>query len=86
MSERTIHEIPAVPVPHQKSNSNEYPIRVAAYCRVSTGSEEQLSSYKSQIEYYKATIMENPDWQFAGVFADEGLAGTSKKIAKNSIK
>jgi DNA invertase Pin-like site-specific DNA recombinase len=54
-------------------------LRVAAYCRVSTSSEEQLSSYNSQIEYYTALINENPRWKFAGVFADEGVSGTSTK-------
>lgn len=86
MSERTVLEIPATPTPHPESTNNEYPLRVAAYCRVSTGSEEQLSSYKSQIEYYTTTIMENPGWQFAGVFADEGLTGTSTKNRKGFNK
>ena len=51
--------------------------RVAAYCRVSTDSEEQLNSYTAQKNYYTQKIEENPDWEMAGVFADEGLSGTS---------
>ena len=53
--------------------------RVTAYCRVSTDSEEQLNSYTAQKNYYTQKIEENPDWEMAGVFADEGLSGTSMK-------
>ncbi len=53
--------------------------RVAAYCRVSTDSEEQLNSYAAQKNYYTQKIEENPDWEMAGVFADEGITGTSMK-------
>ena len=56
--------------------------RVAAYCRVSTDSEEQLNSYAAQKNYYTQKIEENPDWEMAGVFADEGLSGTSMKKRK----
>lgn len=53
--------------------------RVAAYCRVSTDSEEQLNSYAAQKNYYTQKIAENPEWEMAGVFADEGISGTSMK-------
>ena len=53
--------------------------RVAAYCRVSTDSEEQLTSYEAQKEYYTHKIQDNPDWELAGIFADKGLSGTSMK-------
>jgi site-specific DNA recombinase len=56
--------------------------RVAAYCRVSTDSEEQFNSYTAQKNYYTQKIEENPDWEMAGVFADEGLSGTSLKKRK----
>lgn len=79
MSERTITEIPAIPAPRDETTSDGSKLRVAAYCRVSTSSEEQLSSYNSQIEYYTALINENPRWKFAGVLADEGVSGTSTK-------
>ena len=52
-------------------------LRVAAYCRVSTDSEEQLTSYEAQKNYYTDKIMTNPDWTMAGIFADEGITGTS---------
>ena len=44
--------------------------RVAVYCRVSTDSEEQLTSYTAQKAYYTQKIDENPDWEMAGIFAD----------------
>ena len=52
-------------------------LRVAAYCRVSTDSEEQLTSYEAQKTYYTDKIMTNPQWTMAGIFADEGITGTS---------
>ena len=51
-------------------------IRVAAYCRVSTDSAEQLDSYQAQIAYYTDYIAKNPGWRFAGIYADEGITGT----------
>lgn len=44
--------------------------RVAAYCRVSTDSEEQLTSYVNQKKFYTDMIAKNTEWQFAGLFAD----------------
>ena len=52
-------------------------LRVAAYCRVSTNSKEQLTSYENQLAYYTEKIMKNPDWTMVKVFADEGKTGTS---------
>ena len=54
-------------------------LRVAAYCRVSTKEEEQASSYEAQCEYYTDKIMSNKEWTMAGIFADEGISGTSTK-------
>ena len=50
--------------------------RVAAYCRVSTDSEDQLQSYHSQVKYYTDLINENSDWTMAGIYADEAITGT----------
>ncbi len=47
--------------------------RVAAYCRVSTDSEEQLTSYVNQKKFYSDMIAKNTEWQFAGLFADEAV-------------
>lgn len=51
--------------------------RVAAYCRVSTDQEEQASSFENQVAYYKEKINANPEWIFAGIYADEGISGTN---------
>ena len=53
--------------------------RVAAYCRVSTDQEEQLSSYEAQVNYYTNYIEKHPDYEFAGIYADEGISGTTTK-------
>ena len=53
--------------------------RVAAYCRVSTDSEEQLTSYKTQKKVYTEMIQANKDWTMAGIYADEGISGTMTK-------
>lgn len=50
--------------------------RVAAYCRVSTDSEEQINSYNNQKKNYSEMIAANKDWFFAGLYADEGISGT----------
>ncbi len=60
-----------------KERSTRRQLRVAAYCRVSTKDEEQLTSYEAQQTYYTDLIMKNPDWTMAGIFADEGITGTS---------
>jgi len=53
--------------------------RVCAYARVSSDSEEQQTSYSSQIKHYSNIIKSNPDWIFAGIYADEGISGTQVK-------
>ena len=63
--------------------ANEQPqaikLRIAAYCRVSTDDDEQLTSYEAQRTTYTDKIMSNPDWTMAGIFADEGITGTSAR-------
>ena len=51
--------------------------KVAAYARVSMESERMNHSLSAQISYYSTLIQKNPDWQYAGVFADDGISGTS---------
>ena len=53
--------------------------RVAAYARVSTDHEEQQNSYDAQIKYYTDYIQGRQDWDFVGMFSDEGITGTSIK-------
>ena len=54
-------------------------LRVAAYCRVSTDSDEQATSYDAQVEHYTELIQKNPEWEFAGIYADDGISGTNTK-------
>ena len=54
-------------------------LRVAAYCRVSTDSEEQETSYEAQVTHYTEYIQKNPEWELAGIFADDGISGTNTK-------
>lgn len=61
-------------------------LKVAAYCRVSTDEEEQKNSYQAQIEYYTDKINKNPEWQMAGIFADEGITGTQAKKCPEFLK
>ncbi|MCM1007899.1 MAG: recombinase family protein [Ruminococcus flavefaciens] len=53
--------------------------KVAAYARVSTDLEEQVTSYKAQVDYYTKFIKEREDWDFVKVYTDEGISGTSTK-------
>ena len=52
-------------------------LRVAAYARVSSSSEDQLNSYRVQSQYYSELISGNPDWEMVDIYADEGITGTS---------
>lgn len=56
--------------------------KVAAYARISMESERMHHSLSAQISYYNALIQKNPEWEFAGVYADDGISGTG--IAKRS--
>lgn len=51
-------------------------LQVAAYARVSTDSDEQLVSLDAQKTYYEKLIRNNPDWDYAGLYYDEGISGT----------
>lgn len=53
--------------------------RVAGYARVSTDSDEQFTSYTAQVEYYTEFITSNPEWEFVGVYTDEGISALSTK-------
>ncbi|MGX7092386.1 recombinase family protein [Hutsoniella sourekii] len=54
-------------------------LRVAAYCRVSTESEEQAGSFQTQVNHYTQYIRKNPDWVLVDIYADEGISGTNTK-------
>ena len=72
--------IPATLDLHQKMPLTETrKKRLAGYARVSSGSEEQESSFEAQVDYYTKKIQENPDWEFVGIYADEAVSGLSIK-------
>lgn len=77
--ERRVRVIPPTRKPEELHRDHDGKMRVAAYCRVSTDSEEQLNSYEAQKTYYTQKIQDSPDWEMAGIYADEGISGTSLK-------
>ena len=54
-------------------------LRVAAYCRVSSSFTDQLESLEVQKAHYEEFITSNPEWEFAGLYYDEGISGTHKE-------
>lgn len=72
--------IPASKTLHSKMPLNAQSRRkVAGYARVSTDSEEQLTSYEAQVDYYTKYIRSNPDWEFVDVYTDEGISATNTR-------
>ena len=69
----TISRFTAAPINEKKKR------RTAAYARVSTDSEEQLTSYEAQVNYYTNYIKGRDDWEFVTVYTDEGITGTNTK-------
>lgn len=87
MSMRTARKVIVIPEkPELQKTSSLRQQRVAAYCRVSTEEEEQQSSYVNQCNYYTDLIMKNPQWSMVGIFADEGISGTSAKKRDNFMR
>lgn len=77
---RTVTVIPPTINPLTRTSTTSIEKRkVAAYARVSTDSEEQLTSYEAQIDYYTKYINRNPEWQFVKVYTDEGITATNTK-------
>ena len=80
MTEKNIMVIPARKrVGSTAAKEQIKKLRVAAYCRVSTETEEQNSSYEVQVAHYTEFIKKNNEWEFAGIFADDGISGTNTK-------
>lgn len=79
--ERSITVIPAKQISTAESGTAQsvQKLKMAAYCRVSTDQEEQLLSYENQVNYYTNYISENPLYEYAGTYADEGISGTNTK-------
>ena len=76
MAERIVKQVrPRFKVPSLPKEIREK--RVAAYARVSTDSDEQMGSVEAQKDYFEKLICEKPGWVLVGVYADEGISGTS---------
>ncbi len=72
--QRVVREIPAAkPDAVDRLRSSAEQLRVVAYCRVSTQQEEQLNSYETQVRHYTEAINAEPNWRFAGIYADKGI-------------
>ena len=69
----TINKFTAAPI------ASHVKRKVAGYARVSTDNEDQISSYAAQVDYYTKYIKERKDWEFVGIYTDEGVTGTSTK-------
>ena len=76
-----IKEIPATASAHKSSKR-----RAAAYARISTDHEDQVTSYEAQVEYYTYYITERSDLEFVEVYTDEGITGTSINKRKGFIR
>lgn len=63
-------------IPSRSQSDAEKNLRVAAYARVSTDSEDQANSFMTQLDYYKSMITNNPNMTFVDMYADEGITGT----------
>jgi DNA invertase Pin-like site-specific DNA recombinase len=69
----TISRFTAAPINEQRKR------RTAGYARVSTDSEEQVTSYEAQVDYYTNYIKSRDDWKFVEVYTDEGISATNTK-------
>jgi len=61
-------------------------LKVAAYCRVSTASDEQLISLEAQKAHYENYIRSNDEWEYAGLYYDEGISGTKKENRSDLLR
>lgn len=65
---------------------DQRPLKVAAYVRVSTENDEQTSSYELQVNDFTERIKANPNWEFAGIYSDEGISGTNLTHRKGMLQ
>lgn len=69
-----------------KKDLENKPLRVAAYCRVSTDKEDQVGSFESQQSYFRQYISQHSEWELYMIYADEGISGTGTKKRKEFNK
>ena len=75
-----VRVIPAtIPILSAQGNNSDFRRRVAAYARVSTDSDEQLTSYEAQVDYYTKLIQGRDDWEFITIYTDEGISAVNTK-------
>lgn len=79
MGNMRIIEIPASMRESALRKNTVRKLRVAAYCRVSTEEEEQQGSFEIQKLYYTEKINSTPEWEVAGIYADDGISGVHTK-------
>lgn len=77
MADRRVKRVTFIPTIKSIEEGYTYWKKVAAYARVSTGSEEQETSLEAQRMYYEQHIKENKEWVFAGIYYDDGISGLS---------
>ena len=82
---RKVTVTPADPKYTEKGIRKQH-LRMAPYCRVSTGSEEQQTSFTAQMEYFTQRIAANKDWTMVRMYADRGITGTSAKKRPEFLK
>ncbi len=68
--------MPQVQIIEPTIKPQEQKIRVCAYARVSSDSDDQLNSFSAQVEYFTRLIQSHSDWEFVDIYADEGITGT----------
>ena len=68
--------MPQVQIIEPTIKPQEQKIRVCAYARVSSDSDDQLNSFSAQVEYFTQLIQSHSDWEFVDIYADEGITGT----------
>ena len=79
MPRKTTGTLRTIPATIKIKGTNIDKRRVCGYARVSTENEEQQTSYKSQVDYYTNFIKSNPNWEFVGLYSDEGISATNIK-------
>ena len=82
--QKTIRVIMPTKVAEEEKSYKQ--LRTAAYCRVSTDSDEQELSFEAQVEAYTDKIMRNPEWTMVDIFADEGISGTQAYKRKDFMR
>lgn len=79
LSERKIRTVEPTITAVADDKSKKRKLRTAAYCRVSTDSKEQETSFDSQVIYYTDLIQKHENWTLAGIYADPAVSGTSRR-------